>query len=318
MKKIETLITKNTYGYILLDTLPEIENIIEEFIFNYSGVKTGYREMFVTMCKCINDYNNFIFNDETFLDLYYSMNKTVSGRGLNGYINFSKFLISKGYGDFSDISLELLEYKDAISKLNANYKIVKYDPYIEPPSFAKMMIDFSGHIKNNHSGKALYILNLSEFKNKVIRDLLIYFIWNYTEDPTSKQTKDHYLLQFLRILDEEEYQIKIEIKLHHITKYKKSVLSTLKKSSSGVAMSRVRQFIDFLVSSDLLLIKEQTRLHLKVFATKSVGDLRKYSSEEIGQIIDELEVLHLSKNQKKYLLMKYIVQIQLESIKYLV
>lgn len=312
--EIKIITQSNRTGTIKVNYSDEINESIKQFLDSHTGIKIGYKQVFEMLFTEISVESLSQLTDEIFFkQLNYLKehcllrNGKLNYPGLNGFINYYKFLIERNIGSFNTLTVALLGYKDFLKKVLDGYIPVIYSPYQPYPVADKFLADISTATQLNKNISVLSI-DCTSLKNKSLRELYKNFFWNYPEDYSSKKSKDVWLHQFLKIVDNHilENNIKdelpITISTSCINEFKGEI-SNMASTSQAVALSRIRQFTDFHLNTNLLVINNMSKMQLKSFNTKSEGDVRAYSESEIELIINNLK---LENDFKSQLIMKVV------------
>lgn len=288
---------------IKTDYPDKITNIIEDFLNNYKGVKVGYKLFVEKMFDKHTIEHISEFNDQLLIEQLEYLNTAcltkkgeVNGRSLNGFINFYRYLLENNLGTFNYFTLEMLENKDIVKLLLNGFRPVIYSPYLTTPTYTKMLVDITKAQRNSKS-KSVILFDSSELIHETLRVLYLDFFWNYQEDYTGKPAKDYWLLRFLKSLDskEESLELPLEITGTDITTYK-NTLKDMEDSSRGVALSRVRQFIDYEQGRNNIKISSFARNQVTSTNVKSVGDTRAYNKKQLDEMIIKLNEISGLKN----------------------
>ena len=292
----------------------EIENVIERYLLEFPGNKISHKQLFDHIfdeyeVTSLND-----FNDNTFLNQFYYLNNIIPKRGISGLISFYMFLIQNSYGNFLDLTTDLLMYKDLRSCLIDGYSIYKYSVYDSTPQKNKLIIDISStlDVSNNYSKRIIRFDN-TIFKNWTIRESYRYFFFNYSEDFALKNSKDSYLKNFLMLLDESiDPSSSVNVTVSIINEYKLTLVEKgLSNPSKGVVLSRIKTFLRFVSGKFDFNIDENVFLFLKTFDVRSQGDLRAYSKIELDMIIDLIDNKYIKTNYLYYFIIKKAIELQM-------
>ncbi len=280
----------------------KIDALLNDFIFSYNGNQRHFQTLYRALRKNFYIADESDINDELFFDMFNYLkvnllkrNGELNMRGMNGLVRFYVFFMENGIGNFQVLTRAMLNSKDFLSALLRGFTPVKYSPYAGIPEEDKLIIDI-GAIEGGNDDKKIIYFDSSYIENDSLKKVYKDFFWCYREKFSNKTTKDCWLKLFFSVMNDTADEIPIEITSQYINDFKK-LIEKNKSTSVAVALSRVRQFVDFESQRGNIKITEFNRRLITSFDCKSRGDTRAYNEKELEKIKEEIKKSGLFKDE---------------------
>lgn len=226
---------------------------------------------------------------------------------------FYRHLIDEDEITLTKYTPVMLAHKDFPKKYAAGYKPVVYSPYADMPDEDRLFIDIHDCSISTYGTAGTDILeaDFSDIRNCALKYAYKHFFWHYQEKISSKKSKDAYLRKFLSVADgmTDENEKAPVIDSDMVRAFTDRYLKDIKSTSKGAVMSRIRTFFKHCSENSLLKVTKAAEAAAATVNTKSKGDTRTYTVEEIIKIEDYLQKKYVSENSEIYYLAFMIVKI---------